>query len=194
MAQLAERPAAERTVGQIVALASGRAVEKQRALEVLRDRAAKDEEFATSSELAAQLKDAVSDPDTTRTALAVMAQLPGSLGPDLLYALSTSRRRPDAVTELAAELLTSKTVGAKASDALKALLDLKQAESCEQAKGALERAAEHADRRAVSTILRFGNKRGCGDGKSEDCWPCLRDGDAVKAATRTAAKRAAPRW
>jgi len=194
MAQLAERPAAERDVGQIVALASGRAVEKQRALEAIRDRAAKDAEFAASSELADQLKSAVADPDTSRTALRVMAQLPGSLGPDLLYSMSTSRRRPDAVTQLAEDLLASKTVSAKASGALAVLLELKRVESCEQAKQALERASEQADRRAVSTIVRFGNKRGCGDDKSADCWPCLRDGDAVKAATRAAAKRAAPRF
>lgn len=192
--EIEKQPEVERSVDQVSALAAAKAAEKQRALRALPGRADRDAVFAGSAELAHDLRAAVGDPDTSRTAVTVMAQLPGSMGPDLLYATWSSRKKGDPAGELAEALLRTDVVRKKASPALLVALDLRAASSCEVAKEALSRCAAHGDRRSLSTLTRFRAKTGCGDLNDQDCFDCLREGDELKEASRAAAKRAAPRW
>jgi hypothetical protein len=69
---------------------------------------------------------------------------------------------------------------------------MRKVEKCEEAAKILERAKKDADRRAFNPMMKFHQKRGCGEKKLEDCWPCLREGDLLKDATMEAQKRSSP--
>jgi hypothetical protein len=137
------------------------------------------------------LRKLTTSPGTAPEALGAMATLPGSLGPDLLYEIwIAGPTRPEA--ELARELLYSSDVRQKASPALSVALDLRAAKTCEEAQAALTQAVETGDRRALAPMNRFMKKRGCGPDKREDCYLCLREGDAIKHAIVATKKRKAP--
>ena len=156
-------------------------------------RASQNPLFAGSPELSAKLRAAAADPDTMHDALGAMATLPSPAGPDLLYYFWSTRKKQDPSAELADALLQTKEVRDRASPELSALLDLRAAESCDDVKAALASVEARADRRVISLLSRFGQKRGCGDRKRDDCFPCLREGDELKNATKSAIKRAPPK-
>lgn len=193
LAALEARPPRERSVDDVLALAAGRAAGKRRALGDDAAKASQSELYASSPELGAKLKSAALDPDTMRDALGSMAKLPSQLGADLLYQTWTTRKKSDPAVALAEALLLTNEVRKKASPALLVALDLRAAESCDAAKEALTRALEHGDRRVVPLLGRFAQKKGCGDDKREDCWACLREGEELKAATKSVATRAPPK-
>jgi hypothetical protein len=140
-----------------------------------------------------RLKELTRDPDIAPEALRMFAKLKGKTGPDLLYDVVKSGKKDDKVTELADDLLYAKGVRSNASLELSPLLDLRKAETCEQVAKALPMVRRNADRRALIPLIRYQNKRGCGEKKSEDCWPCLREGeDILKEALINVQKRPAP--
>jgi hypothetical protein len=102
-------------------------------------------------------------------------------------------------TILAEELVYSKDVREKASRELKVALDLRDVEECDVAKGFVQAANDHGDRRSVHLLAKFNNKWGCGPKKRDDCWECLRslddekDAATIVDAIRSANKRAAPK-
>lgn len=194
IAQIEKRAAAERSVAEVVALSAGRAEEKRRKLHAWVTQAQHDAVFAASDDLAKDLRSAANDPDVARDALQAMAEIPTSLGPDVLYATWAAKKKSDPSRQLAEELLETVAVRRKASAALLAALDARAAESCESARDALERAEKYGDRRVLSSLSRFRAKNGCGDDQSEDCFPCLRSDDVLKRATRAVVKRAPPSW
>ncbi len=179
-AAIEARTARERSVDDVLALSAARADEKRRGL-------------TGAADDPARLRAAANDPDTMRDALAAMAKLSSPLGPDLLYSTWTTRKKGDAAAVLAEALLASDEVRKRASPALLVALDLRAAESCDAAKEALGRAAEQGDRRVTPLLGRFSQKRGCGDGKRDDCWPCLRDGDELKTAAKAVGARVPPK-
>jgi hypothetical protein len=125
----------------------------------------------------------------------MLASLEGEVGADLLYRLWRDRRiRSKETRALAEELLYSKDVRKKASAALGVTLDLRAVEDgkCEEASAILERAKTKGDKRAQYAMGRFFQKRGCGDNKLLDCWPCLRTGDLLKDAAAAVRKRPSP--
>jgi len=187
------RPPRERSVEDVLGLGASTAAKKRRAIGDDAAKASQSELYAGSPELVATLKSAALDPDTWREALGTMAKLPSASGPDLLYWIWTTRKKNDPAAALAEALLASGEVRKRASAALLVALDLRAAESCEAAKDAVTRAAEQGDRRSAALLGRFAQKKGCGDGKRDDCWPCLRDGDELKAATQAVGKRAGPK-
>ncbi len=186
-------PPAERSIEDVLALSLGKAETKRGELAKEADRARSDASYAESSELAQKLKQRLSDPDTQRDAVAEMARLPGTRGADLLFWVQSTRKKQDPAAELAGMLLDTEAVRKKASPALLVALDLRAAESCDQAKAAVVRVAEQGDRRAVPLLGRFLQKKGCGEQKRDDCWACLRDGDELKEGTKAAAKRGPPK-
>jgi hypothetical protein len=110
-----------------------------------------------------------------------------------LYRVWRDRRIRDSSTrDLAEALLYSRDVRSKASKALGVTLDLYAAEECEDAMKALQSAKQHGDKRATIAMGRFWNKRGCGDNKLVDCWPCLRTNDLLKDAAAAARKKKSP--
>jgi hypothetical protein len=186
ISELEKRPAIERSVAEDVALTHARAALKRKQLAVLAAEPA-------GAEVAQKLKKAMDDPDTASEALRVMAELQGSLGPDLLFYAWTNRKKADPIGELAGMLLQNPDVRKKASPALAVAIDLRLVESCDLAKDAVKRAIDSGDRRSGQGLGRFTSKSGCGDNKHEDCWSCLRDGDELKSAQKAISKRAPPK-
>ncbi len=112
-------------------------------------------------------------------ALAFAAQQLGAPGAELIYDFWNSARRSpsadqQALARRALELLESDAVQRSASNALKVLIELQLARTCEQFSDLLPRAAAHADRRAEPILQRLTASRGCGFLGLMDCYPCLR--------------------
>jgi hypothetical protein len=190
----------ERTGAEMLALTRGDLVEKRQALEELARKTVLVEAFGKSEDTQKKFMDAVSDPRQSTMALEVLAGLPGPIGPDYLYKVSRTRTKSADTQQLALDLLHSKDIYAKASDALQVVVDMNDAldaeqKDCQGMIKLLARAQADADTRAFSPIASLNGKRGCGDNKLEDCWECLRDGDGKKAladAVKLARKNKAP--
>lgn len=163
----------QRDVKQAVALSKGRAVQKSMALDLLRENLQK----SADADGLKRLMQFAQDGETARTAIGVAAELDGPKGSDLLYELSIAKNTPGEMALLAGQLLNSKELRSKASPALALVLDLRDATSCEQRKGILEKAVDIGDKRIVRHIVPLTKKSGCGDKKNDDCNPCLREGN-----------------
>lgn len=98
----------------------------------------------------------------------------GSAGADLLYQLEKSGTKS---APKAKEALHTKEVLEAASPALRILLELTKAESCEARLPLLERAKSLGDERTVSLLasLTKGSKTGCGKWKNRPCVAACKD-------------------
>ncbi len=161
---------AQRTLEQAVALGRGRFVQKSMALRHLRGELLK----TTDEEGLRKLNTFAEDGETAREAVGILAELQGSRGADILYDIATSKMTPHEVALLAQQLLDSQAVRPKASPALALVLDLRDATTCEQRLGLLEKAIETGDRRLLKPVIALTRKAGCGETKRDDCNPCLR--------------------
>ncbi|MEB2313087.1 MAG: hypothetical protein OZ928_14650, partial [Polyangiaceae bacterium] len=193
LGDLEARAPTERSTDEALALAAGRATERLGDLAALgktiRDEPEKLADRATRQKLIAAARDGAS----YREAQRIFASLPGSEGADLLYEVWTGTRQRTPATELAESLVWSKEVRGRASPALALALELRAPTSCEDAQKLLAKALELGDRRAVPLLVRLTVKRGCGESKREDCYPCLRaDKNAVADAVKAARGRPPP--
>lgn len=190
--EIEARPVGERTADEVTALAKARVEAKKKELgELARKITLVPKVAKADKEVAARLKELSSDREIATDTLRMFASLPSPIGPDLLYGVVAGAKKSD-TTELAEALLYSKDVRPKASLELSALLDLRRAEQCEDVKKALADVTRNADRRAIVPLMRYENKRGCGEKKTDDCWKCLREGDLLKEAQKAVQKRPAP--
>ncbi|HVU01880.1 MAG TPA: hypothetical protein VHE30_09015 [Polyangiaceae bacterium] len=197
--ELKAKAAADRSAEETLALARGRSHNKGAALEGFAAEIKKNADLLSNKDQLARLKEFFLDRETTNQAAAIIAGLPGTLGPDLLYDVFSSTRNKNDTTQLCEDLLATKDLRDKASPALLVTLDLRKAEKCEEFKDLLPKVHDTADRRALGTLAKLQNKRGCGDNKLGDCYECLRplekDKEAIDVvkATKAAAKRPAPK-
>jgi hypothetical protein len=191
--QLEARAPQARTLEEAVALARGRTQLKRKEIaELTRKVALVPKLVKEDKDASSRFKELANDREVSIDMLHAIAAMPAPTGPDLLYGLIASTWKETETTRLADELLYSKEVRAKASPALSALLDLRKVEKCEEAMKVLERIKKDGDRRAFTPLMRLHNKRGCGEKKTTDCFPCLRQGDLLKEATMEAQKRSGP--
>jgi hypothetical protein len=144
-------------------------------------------------QVAEQLQTFTKNETTAVDALLALAQLPGSIGADLLYDVWTGTVGRSAATELAEALLYSDDVFSKASPAARVALELRKAETCEQAAPLVKQALDHGDRRSMHLLGKLTKRSGCGPTKRQDCYKCLRDGDLLKDAFAAVRKRPAPK-
>ena len=192
--QLEERAPADRSVNESFALARGRELEQRAALEQLAERVRDKPALATAPQTLEKLLEFVANPRTATEALKVVASLPGSIGPDILYEVWTGTPQRNETTRLAEDLAYSHEVRAKASPALKVALDLRRAEDCDVIATILPRAIEHGDSRSLRMLGKLVRRKGCGPRKSKDCYGCLRDGDLIVDAINSVRKRRAPKF
>lgn len=190
MEKLSETPAEQRSIVDAIALSKGRAVQKNMALDLLRETLSQ----SVDSEGMKKLMQFAQDGDTSRTAIGIAAGLTGQKGPDLLYELSVAKGTPPEMAILAGQFLNTKTVRSNASPALALVLDLRDATECEARRAILEKAVEIGDKRIVRHIVPLTKKTGCGAKKTDDCNPCLREGNQklIRAALGKSLARKAP--
>ena len=194
--ELKEKAAGARTAEETLALAAGRSHNKGAALDGFAKEIKKNPDLLKNHDQLQRLREFLSDRETTNQAAGVIVDLPGPIGPDLLFEATSSKNAHD-TAQLAEDLLAAKEIREKASPALGVTLDLESASECQAFKDLLPKVAEQGDRRALPALIKLANKRGCGDDKKDDCYACLRDLDKDKKAIDlgdaiTAAKRRAP--
>jgi hypothetical protein len=192
LAALEAKKPAELGTEEALALATGKAAKALASARALADRLATDPGLAKDPAVLAELQALAAGPETGRVALAAMARLPGALSADLLYEVWTGTAEKSESTELARTLLLGHDVRPKASPALAVALELREAESCDQNLKLLAKATELGDRRSLAPIARLGRRTGCGPTKRDDCYACLREGDALKNALLAVKKRREP--
>jgi hypothetical protein len=122
----------------------------------------------------AKLREAASDPQAAPEALFAMTAVAGALGPDLIHSVASDQHLSGETRKLAADLLGTKAVQARVSEALRVVLDLEQVQTCDQAEQVLGRVLEVGDRRALPGLRALYRNRGCGPQQADDCYPCLR--------------------
>lgn len=178
---LEAKPVGARTSAEVVALASARAVAKRAEITELKRKITLvpkiiDEDKATRE----RIKELVADREVATDMLTMLASLPDNTGTDLLYSMLRGMEANTENAVLTEGLLYSSDVKSRVSPALASILELRKAETCEQAQTALKRVKEDGDKRAIPQLVRFHNKRGCGPKKMDDCWRCLRFPDVLK--------------
>lgn len=192
---LEARPASERTAEESVALSHARAVAKRKAIAEMLHKIELVPKLAKDSTTLKQLREWADDGEVAADLALGIGRLPGSIGPDLLWELGPGYYRKAEIRDIADDVLISKDVRAKASPALGALVDLRAIDDtgkCEDVKKDVGKVKDAGDRRAIAELAKLQNKFGCGPKKSDDCWPCLRDGSDLKDAIKEAAKRRGP--
>ncbi len=122
-----------------------------------------------------------------REAFFQMAQNESWQGPDLIYAAMRRYKSQQEISDFAHALLVTHRIYKYASPALRVVIDAETLTECEDIRDLVERAHEDSDKRAVSHLVKFAKKTGCGAGGKEDCYPCLRENthaltDALRAA------------
>jgi hypothetical protein len=155
--------------------------------------------LAKDTTLLGDVRRAVDDADVSEEALKFSAEALGDNGMDLIYDVwDTTRSNPAkaALTKRARAYLDDDAQRAKASPALKLLLDVSKAqrEGCAAAKKWVARIDAEGDMRALPLLKRFDDRRGCGFLGLGDCYGCLRGGKELATAAKTAGARPAPEF
>jgi hypothetical protein len=184
----AKKPDA-RTPEEALGLAKAHEAAKVREIAELKRKLTLVPKFAEEKATQSRIRELANDREVATEMLGMLASLPEPLGADQLFAILVRNTTKEESQKLAADLLATKEVRAKASPAVTVAFDLRNVTDCEEAKKLLEQAKLHADRRAMGPLVRLQQKRGCGKRELEDCWKCLRDGDLLKDATTEARKR-----
>lgn len=192
LAALESKKPGELATEEALSLATGKASKAVAAARGLADRLARDPGLAKDPAVLTELQTLAAGPETGRVALAAMARLPGPLSADLLYEMWTGTADKSESTELARALLLAHDVRPKASPALAVALELREAASCEDNAKLLSKATELGDKRSLAPLARLLRRTGCGPTKRDDCFACLREGDALKNAVVAVKKRREP--
>jgi serine/threonine-protein kinase len=156
-----------------------------------------DPKVGDANEVLADLRRGLADPTNEQLALEVASTL-GAGGADLLYDVYDSNRTSNAsLSKQAKLLLDSDTVSQQQSPALRVALELAKAkaEGCAAVKKLLPRVQESGDVRALPTLSRMSDRRGCGFLGLRDCFACLRTekGKDLAAAQKAVSERPAPK-
>jgi serine/threonine-protein kinase len=108
----------------------------------------------------------------------------GMRGIDILYDIAfgnSGKLYPQAAGRARQSLLSS-DIHARASPALKVLLDIKDAKTCDAKHDLLAEANKSADARILPILQSYTYVRGCGFLSRSDCWPCMHHDTALQTA------------
>jgi serine/threonine-protein kinase len=186
----------ERTAYEWLALAQGRLKRRevsealksfQKALEVERN-------LASDSRMMAGLRYFAQKENTSDQVLAFAADHMHAPGADLIFHVWASTSRITPYTEKAKVLLEDRDVRKNMSEPLRLAMELREAETCEEYKELLPRVERSADERSLFRLKELSRTQGCGEDKKQDCYPCLRDGPALKNTIAQVGMRKAPRF
>jgi len=199
LAELSARPEPLRAANEWLALGRGYAKLEHlsASLAAYQKGVASKPELSRDPGLLSDVRRAALDAANSEAALKFAATALGTGGVDILYEVwDSSKAVPSraASTKLARTYLDDDAVRAKASPALRLLLELGKAqkEGCASVKRWLVRAANEGDARLLPALKRFDDRRGCGFLGLSDCYSCLRSGKDLSAAASSAGLRPAP--
>src|SRR5262249_18343468 len=122
------------TTAETLTLFEGHREREIAAVAAFRGKLARDPRSIADKAGAPEFRGFLTNRDTAGDALAAVAALPGSVGPDIVYEVWTGTTERTDVTELARQLAYSKEMRAGATHALSVALDLRAATTCEQAR------------------------------------------------------------
>ncbi|MEO8900652.1 MAG: serine/threonine-protein kinase [Polyangiaceae bacterium] len=201
LAELSARSENKRTLAEWHALGHGYAKIGQfsASLKAYQSGVAAAPELLKDPKLLADVRLAALDTTTSDAALKFAAGPLGGPGTDVLYDVwESSKAVPSrsVLSKQARAYLDDDAVRAKASPALKVLLELGKAqkEGCASVKRWLGRAALEGDARIVPALKRFDDRRGCGFLGLGDCYGCLRSGKELGSTADRVAARPAPNF
>ncbi len=178
---LEARDPRKRSAGEWLALGRGRMqVDREKAALAAYEKALDlDPSLSKDETLLRHVRRAAAHDETAAEALRIAAIRLGSAGADILYSVWVSTKAKTPTTQLAKQLVYSPDVLRKASPALGVALALRKASTCEDYKKLLPRATLSGDTRAYRILAPLQVKNGCGPGKKDDCYPCLRGSSAL---------------
>ena len=199
LAELTARPENARSQGEWRALGHGYAKLGQfsASLSAYQSGVAATPELFKDPQLLADVRLAALDTQSSEAAMKFAASALGASGADILYDVwESSKAVPSraALAKQARAYLDDDAERAKASPALKVLLELGKAqkEGCASVKRWLGRAAAEGDARVVPALKRFDDRRGCGFLGLADCYGCLRAGKDLGSTADSVSVRPAP--
>jgi hypothetical protein len=160
---------------------------QRQGLEALRWQAqalAQDPKLVPAKELEQALALALDNSASAEEAITLVENKLGARGVDALYALAMRPSQARSKTRLNQSLAKAE-VRAHASPAALVALSLQAADSCEAKQALLPQAARDGDRRALEQLKELTQTRNCGPMGLVDCWPCLRQGNALEQAIKS---------
>ncbi|MEZ4221641.1 MAG: hypothetical protein R3B13_11990 [Polyangiaceae bacterium] len=190
---LADKPPGARTVDEAMALAEGQIANERVDMQALVSEIVKAPSKLEDAKTVAQLRRFAKMGPLAPDALRAIAGLPGPRAADLLFAIWAGTPGRNTTTALAERLVNSAEVRDKASPELRVALDLRNTTDCEALRHVLEAAKHHGDQRSLRPLASFMRRTGCGKGKAQDCFACLRKDKLLTEAVQATRKRPAPR-
>jgi serine/threonine protein kinase len=201
LAELSARPEKRRTLAEWRALGHGYATLHQfsPSLTAYQNGAAAHPALSKEPLVLADVRLAALDAQASDDALKLAASGLGPDGLDVLYDVWEDTKAVPSqavISKRARGYLDDDGVRAKASPALKLLLDVNKAqkEGCASVKRWLARASTEGDARVVPLLKRFDDHRGCGFLGLGDCYQCLRAGKDVANTADSVSARSGPKF
>ncbi len=194
---LEQREDSERSLTEWMGLAQARLMRKDtsKALDAFRQAIKMDESMKADKRMLGALRRLADEDEHAEDVLEFAAESMGPLGADLLFDVWAKTAAKTKSTTLAYDLLTSGSVEGNYSPSLGVAMKLRDVQDdCEDAHELMPRIEEVGDERSLVILRKMHQTRGCGDNNRKDCYPCLRDDDALKNATMAAGMRKAHRF
>lgn len=194
---LEQREDSDRSLTEWMGLAQARLMRKDtgKALAAFREAIKINESMKADKRMLGALRRLADEDEHAENVLEFAAEEMGSLGADLLFDVWAKTAAKTKSTTLAYDLLTGGSVESHYSPALAVAMKLRDVQDdCEDAHKLMPRIEEVGDERSLVILRKMHQTRGCGESKRKDCYPCLRDDDALKNATMAAGMRKAHRF
>jgi len=190
--QMEAREPDQRSSEETIAIAIGKGQARIKDVQELEKKLNVVARFGREPETVRRIRALAYDSQVGIPSLRMLANLKSGLGADLLFTVWNRSGTTDPTSELAHQLIYSKDVYARASDAMKVILDMRVVKQCDKILEVMDRVKVHADQRALLSLQRFYSHKGCGPANNTDCWPCLRSTKLLDQATLAARTRAPP--
>ncbi len=190
--QMEAREPEQRSSEETIAIAIGKGQARIKDVQELEKKLTVVARFGREPETVRRIKALAYDAQVGIPTLRMLANLKSGLGADLLFTVWNRSGTTDFTSELAHQLIYSKDVYARASDAMKVILDMRVVKQCDKILEVMDRVKVHADQRALLSLQPFYSHKGCGPANDTDCWPCLRSTKLLDEATLAARTRAPP--
>lgn len=187
---LAAQFPAEGMVQAELSLELAKAKKYQEALTAANSALALDPKLNEHPKIAGALFRAAQSPQVRAASFRLLQGPMGAAGASIIYDLATTEGVNVRVKTEAQQLLGRADLRAIAPAPLLLLLDLDAAKSCEEYRVLVERAAIVGDKRALPQLESLREVTGCGPKDQGDCYPCLRDDDALPEAITKIKQRA----